>query len=210
MFSFTRCEVQPIGTNCYILKDEKTGKGLVIDPGGSAEKIIKIIDDKKIDVEYILLTHIHYDHLMALGEIKAKTNAKICVHSLGFNSLTDSAKTLSRFAGGGENHTEADISLNDNDNIDMGETKIKVIHTPGHTTCSVCYLIDNSLFCGDTLFYENVGRCDLPGGNFEQIKKSIKTKLYCLDGSIKIYPGHGESSTIGHEKQYNEFVRDEF
>ena len=99
-----------------------------------------------------------------------------------------------------------DIFIKDGDIIKFGNTDIKVIHTPGHTQGGVCYLVDNMLFSGDTIFREAVGRCDLEGGNFEQIVESIESKIFTLPDDILIYPGHGPSSTVGWEKEHNKFL----
>ncbi len=196
--------VGPIGTNCYILREND--KSIIIDPAFNDERIRESVKDT--DVEYILLTHAHFDHIMGLEYVKSFTNAPILVHEADEEMLSDSRKNGSASLTF-ENMTfpKADKLLKDNDDIDFEGKKIKVIHTPGHTKGSVSFLIDDSLFCGDTLFFHSIGRYDLYGGNLLSLEDSIKNKLYKLSDDTIVYPGHGEYTTIGEEKKNNGFFR---
>ncbi len=200
-------EVPPIGTNCYIVHNEK--EGIIIDPGGGAGDIISAVDSLGIEIKHILLTHTHFDHIGALGDIKKGcSSAEVGVHELEKDALYDPQKNLS--FGFGINYSYSggvDLEIKDGDVIKSGSFDIKVIHTPGHTVGSVCYLIDDALFSGDTLFQSSVGRTDLPGGDSVTLLSSIRNKLFSLPGSTKVYPGHMGTTTIGWEKQRNPYAK---
>lgn len=186
--------------NCYLI--EKDGKGILIDPGLCYDKIIKEIQG--IEVNYILLTHCHFDHLYSLNKLRGQ---KLVVgsHECSSNMITPKI-SLCDFTSLPE--TSCDIEMEDNEEKNFGGIKVKCIKTPGHTTCSVCYMIGDCLFSGDTLFGLSIGRSDLPTGDYKTLEKSIKEKLYTLGDDIKVYPGHGAFTTIGHEKKNNPFVRE--
>lgn len=201
-----RIPVGIYGTNCYILGCDKTKKAAVIDPGGDADKILKLIQEKDFDLEYIILTHGHGDHIGAVEEIKNKTNANILIHKDDEYLIKDANKNLSSMMSCPDVELEADKLLNDGEIIKLGELEIKVIHTPGHTPGGISLKVDNMLFTGDTLFANSIGRTDFEGGSYDQIISSIKNKLLIYDDSTKVFPGHGPSSTIGTEKKGNPFL----
>jgi glyoxylase-like metal-dependent hydrolase (beta-lactamase superfamily II) len=149
-----------------------------------------------------LLTHGHFDHVAGIRP----TNAKIVMHEKDVRILNQANMYLPMFGIPEITIPEIDIFIKDGDNLKIGNTDIKVIHTPGHTQGGVCYLIKDMLFSGDTIFRESVGRCDLEGGNFNQIVESIKIKIFTLPDDIKIYPGHGRETTVGWEKLHNQFM----
>lgn len=185
------------GENTYIITEN--GMSAVIDPGVPFNDIINSAEN----IKYILLTHCHYDHIEALVELKEKTGALVVFSEE--NNLNNEDVNLSAYVYGKNIGTEPDILVSDGEVLEF--LNIKCIKTPGHTSCGMCYLLENNLFSGDTLFRESIGRCDLPTGNFEEIKNSIKEKLYTLSDDVLVYPGHGESTTIGYEKKYNSFVK---
>jgi glyoxylase-like metal-dependent hydrolase (beta-lactamase superfamily II) len=156
----------------------------------------------------ILLTHGHFDHVEAVNYLKNKYNLQVYANIYEKGNLSDASK-IYVFGGGDGQSVNVDKWVEDGDELTFGELKFKVIHTPGHTVGSTCYLIENHLIAGDTLFCESIGRCDLPGGSFETIDRSIKTKLYTLPEDTIVYPGHGSTTDIGHEKKYNPFVAGE-
>ena len=192
-------------TNTYIVTDEETGETAVIDPSLSEDSLIEKIKDK--NVKYILITHGHYDHIGGANLVKEKTGAKIVVHKEDEEMLLDSEKNY------GEN-TEpvyADILVEDGAEIMLGNAKIKVLHTPGHTKGGVCYIFpdDRIIFSGDTLFRLTAGRTDLYGGNARTELMSL-AKIGELEGDYKVYPGHDNSTTLDFERQYNRYMRTRF
>ena len=211
-----------IDMNVYLIIDEN--KCFIVDPGGNYSEIEKTIKELNLEVLGILLTHAHVDHTYLIG----KFNCPIYIHEKSISSyliLMSSLiptpvaynisiinlslePTLSLYDSFGFdmpfNYLKLDIKkIKDNDIIKLNDKEIKVIHTPGHTKGSVCYLIDNKLFSGDTLFKESCGRCDLPSGSEVDMAKSLIKLIDNLDEFIKVYPGHYETTTIKHEKEFN-------
>lgn len=194
--------------NTYLIFDEKTKNGVIIDPGCKIEKIQEMIEENEVQVKYILLTHCHYDHIENLIPLKEKTNAEIVTGDKGNNNIGDIEKNLSPFGLGYEiKDISSDIILLDGETLTLDSLNIKCIYTPGHTDCCVCYLCEKELFSGDTLFLRSVGRWDLPTGDFKTIEKSIKEKLYVLPDDVNVHPGHGSDTTIGYEKKFNFVVK---
>lgn len=190
--------------NTYLVFDENTGNGLIIDPGCSMDKTEKMINENNVNVKYILLTHCHYDHISSLIPLKEKTGALIVTGDRGNVNIGNPSVNLSVYGLGYEiNNIKSDKILSDGEVMELDTVKIKCIYTPGHTDCGVCYLIENELFCGDTLFLRTCGRWDLPTANVDVLEKSIKEKLYLLPDETVVHPGHGESTTIGYEKKFN-------
>lgn len=195
------------GVNCYILADDSTGKAAIIDPGGDADKVLSVLEDNELQLEYILLTHGHGDHIGGVKELMDRTNAPLYIHREDLYILQDKDKNYSSRMG--DNPVELDTNnfLADGDILSLGQLKIRIIHTPGHTPGGVCILVNNLLFSGDTLFANSIGRSDLDGGNHDQLIQSIKDKLMDLDEEITVLPGHGPASRIGIEKLTNPFLR---
>lgn len=195
--------------NTYMVYDEDTLSGMVIDPGSDADKIIKACNEENVIIKYILLTHCHYDHIMGLPKLREKTGALLVSSkwtsiNIGDPDINHSVSGL----GYAISEKASDIVLSDNEEFTFDGVKIKCILTPGHTNGGACYLVNGSvLFSGDTLFLRSIGRSDLPTGNADELVNSIKNKLYTLDENIKVYPGHGKETEIGYEKKYNMFVR---
>lgn len=190
--------------NTYLIYDENTKNGVIIDPGCTMEKIEAMINECGVNVSYILLTHCHYDHIMSLIPLKEKTSAKIVTGEACSRNVKNPSVNLSVYGLGYEiKDVNSDIILKDGESLILDGLEIKCIYTPGHTDCCVCYYIENELFCGDTLFLRNCGRWDLPTGDFEALKKSIKEKLYTLPDDTSVHSGHGHDTSIGYEKKYN-------
>lgn len=195
--------------NCYLVYDEKTRNGAVIDPGCSVESIMEMVKKNCVNVKYIMLTHCHYDHIMSLIPLKEKTGAKIITGDMGSRNIGNPDINLTYHGLGYEiEGINSDIILKDGEIFEMDGVKIKCIYTPGHTNCGVCYLSENELFCGDTLFLRSCGRWDLPTGDFKTLEKSIKEKLYVLPDETRIHSGHGADSTIGYEKKFNFCIKE--
>lgn len=199
--------VGSLATNCYVIYNESTRKAAVIDPGGSADAITSFIRRENLDVQYIINTHGHADHIWANMKIKEATGAPILVHEDDAEMLNSPQRNLSVFLGGNATCGPADQLLKDGDIITVGDIELKVIHTPGHTPGGISLLAGDVLFAGDTLFAESVGRSDLPGGSHGQLIASIEEKLMKLDDKVKVLPGHGPETTIGWERTHNPFIR---
>lgn len=197
----------PIENNNYLLIDEEAKEAVLFDCTEQSAEIDDVLKEYGADLKYILLTHGHFDHILGINAFKEKyPNCKVLVHE-NDKELMDKVEEFSEKFGLPKAQVQSvDGLLKDGDIIKFGSKEIKVVHTPGHTQGGVCYLVDDLIFTGDTLFYEAVGRTDLPGGNFNQLKSNIETRLFTLDSNIKVYPGHGISSTIGHEKENNQFL----
>lgn len=196
------------GATTYLVYDEIFKDGFIVDCTSSVDEIKKIIEKENINLKYILITHGHFDHVYCLNEMKKNfPNAHIFIHKDDF-PLLNTIEVQCEMAGI-DNITIPciDATLDENSkNFIIGNHEIKIIHTKGHSKGGVCYLIDNILFSGDTLFFESIGRYDLFGGDFDEIKKSIKEKLFTLNDDIIVYPGHGNSTTIIHEKKHNPYI----
>ena len=196
--------------NCYVVGCEKTGEAAIIDPGfGYAEskRIFKRVSETGLKIKCVVNTHGHIDHTSGNGLVKEKMRVPILIHKEDEAMLTDSRINLSREMGMADSaSTRADRLLVEGDTIDVGRLKFRVIHTPGHTRGSISILGENVVFTGDTLFAGSIGRTDFPGSSPEMIMHSIRSKLMKLPDHVKVYPGHGSSSTIGEEKRSNPFL----
>lgn len=192
--------------NCYVLSDGKTKQAVIIDAPCEGGEIMDYIEEEKLEVKYILLTHAHFDHIGALDYLKECTGAKVVIHEFEKDAISDPKVNLALFAGVDSPSCTPDMTVVDDDVITFGECSLKVLFTPGHTVGSVCYYTEDSLFSGDTLFFGDVGRCDFPGGDFDIISESIKKQLYILPDCTDVYPGHGRRTTLGYEKRHNSSV----
>lgn len=192
--------------NVYILADDKTKKCAVIDPGGARLDILSFIKENDLNLEYIILTHGHGDHIGAAKKLKEETNVKIVAHSEEQELLLDKNKNLSYMMHCGAQELDADIYVNDKEKLQLGELKLTFLHTPGHTKGSMCIRVENEMFTGDTLFAGSIGRTDFYSGDYKQIEKSLN-KLSKYEDNINIYPGHGPKSTLGNEKRTNPYMR---
>lgn len=194
-------QVGPIGTNCYILEDDTTGKAAVIDPGDEAGRILKALEEDKVEVEYILLTHGHYDHTTAVPELhRALPKAKIYIHEADANGAGSQLFPLAR-------QVDGLLFYDEGDTLTLGSLTIEVIHTPGHSKGSVVLKVGDVLFCGDTLFAGSCGRTDLAGGSYGEIMASLK-RLGELEGDYHVCPGHDVTSTLERERRSNPFLRE--
>lgn len=198
--------VGPIQVNCFILTCPVSNQSAIVDPGDDAEDILKTIRSASLDLKYILLTHGHFDHIGAVSTVKATTGAAVLMHKAD-EFLVESASVQARAFGlPAPNSFAVDHYVDDGDTISVGQLNASVITTPGHSPGGVCFKFDNDIFAGDTLFYGGIGRTDLPGGNYHQLIASIKNKLFTLPDDMRVFCGHGPSTTIGREKKYNPFV----
>ncbi|MDP2843523.1 MAG: MBL fold metallo-hydrolase [Acetobacterium sp.] len=196
-----------MGTNCYLVWDEKTLEAAVIDPGFEDQRISDSINENKLKVKYILLTHGHFDHLGGVNQIRKLTGAKVLIHENDADCLLDPRRNLSVLAGMSMVLEPADGYLNENETITLGTVVIRVIHTPGHSKGGICLLAEDQLFAGDTLFNTSIGRTDFADGDLNELLNAIETKLFILDDATTVLPGHGENTTIGYEKMNNPFLK---
>jgi hydroxyacylglutathione hydrolase len=194
-------------TNCYILTDDATGAAAVIDPGFEAQELTDAVCAVGAEnVKAILLTHGHFDHIMGVNKIKNLTDAKIYIYSDDMQFTADDSLNLSFMAAPLKIEAfTAEVSLNDGDVIELGNLKIRVLHTPGHTIGSCCYLVGNAMFTGDTLMKGSCGRTDFPTGSYPQMLDSLK-KIENLEGDYHIYPGHESETTLEYERKSNPFM----
>jgi hydroxyacylglutathione hydrolase len=205
-------EILPVGLlqcNCSIFGDEQTREALVIDPGDNIPEILEILTRHGLRVKAIVITHAHIDHIGGAQKLKAATGAPVYMNENDLE-LRDRLDTQAEWLGiRAPERPDIDTPAREGDTLKIGETEFHVIHTPGHTHGSISLWIpqQNKIIAGDTLFRDSIGRTDLPGGNGRQIVQSIRQKLFALPEDATVIPGHGENTTIGHEKQFNYFVR---
>ena len=193
-----------IDTNCYIVHDGKTA--VVIDPGADAERILAKAEELGVSISHIFLTHAHFDHVLAVSEIIKKTGAKL-VANIGERKRMCDAELSGHTALRRREFIPlyADIEIAENGAIDAGEMHFEFVRTPGHTEGSMCIICEDTMFSGDTLFAGTCGRCDLAGGDYEEMLKTLK-KLYLLEGDYKVLPGHESATTLSHERIYNPYM----
>ncbi len=199
--------------NTYIVSCPETGEGFIVDPGGDADDIIQYIRDKGIHAQYICNTHGHADHIIANTALKEALGLQICMHEEDDAFFTKpEILIIEQKELGLSTPGKADRRLKDGEIMEIGNLKIKVIHTPGHTPGSSCFLVNGNLFTGDTLFVGDVGRTDLTGGSFETLLRSIKEKIIVLPSETRVWPGHdyGEmpTSTLAWEMEENPYITD--
>lgn len=197
----------PIDANNYLVIDEESKDAVLIDCSSSRAEFIQAIKGCGVNLKQILLTHGHFDHLLGVEGFKEALGVDAYISEDDMNQVKLMPDMLQMFLGmmGCKTPNIAGF-VKDGDVIKIGNTEIKAIATPGHTKGGLCYLVEDKLFSGDTLFQNSCGRCDLPEGDFGTIVKSIKEKLFTLPENIEVYPGHGGKTTIAHEKKFNEII----
>ncbi len=192
-------------SNCYGILTEKAA--IVVDPGKYTVEIKEFLTSNSDKKRLILITHAHYDHIGGALQLRDETGVKIAIGKNEEFALSDRAFNLSgRFTPAIPPHN-ADYTIEDEEEFTVGDITIKAFETPGHTVGGMCYLIGDNLFSGDMLFYETVGRVDLPGGDITEMKESLDRIMWLFDDGIKVYSGHGEVTTIGHERENNPYLR---
>jgi len=196
-----------VGTNCYLMMNEETKEAIIIDPADQADKINNKLEELGATPVAILLTHGHFDHVLAADELREKYQIKVYANKQEVETLMDTKMNMSGM-GGKQSTYEPDILIQDKDKLHLAGMDIQVIWTPGHTPGGTCYYIeeDNVLFSGDTLFQHSVGRTDFPGGSMSSLVRSIKEKLFLLDDQTRVFPGHMGPTTIGDERINNPFL----
>ena len=202
----------PIGNNNYLLIDEESKEAALIDCSSIDDEITKTIKHYDAKLKYILLTHGHFDHIAGISywqnnsPLTQDGELEVLLHFDDMIQVRNVNRYMPMFGMPEITVPRIDRFVKDGEIIKLGNLEIKVIHTPGHTQGGVCYYTDGKLFSGDTIFRESVGRCDLDGGDFNQIAESIKTKIFTLPPETQIFPGHGKFSTVEWEIEHNQFM----
>lgn len=197
----------PLAVNTYLVEDETTKKGFIVDPGGYNPQLTQKIASEGIDIEYIILTHGHSDHIGGVNQHKEEfPNVQVVANAAEVPMLEDPGLNMSSMMGGPVTVTP-DLTVKDGDTLKVGNLELKFLHTPGHSPGGMCIVTGNAVFSGDTLFCASIGRTDFPGCSFSDLSDSIRTKLYVLSDDMQVFPGHMGTTTIGYEKENNPFVR---
>ena len=196
MLKSTRLPLGVYQTNCYIIHEENASTCCVLDPGGEAKKVLELLANRGLTLEAILLTHGHFDHVGAVKELHDATGCRVYL-------CTEDLTMPAKWTAGELFYTDA---YGEGDQLDLAGLHIQVLHTPGHTPGSVCLLVDDTIFSGDTLFAGSCGRTDLPGGDTDKLLASLG-RLDVLEGDYTVCPGHSASTTLAREKQYNPFIK---
>lgn len=198
-------------TNSYVVRvNEETADCVIIDTGLSAEPLIDFLIENELNPTGVIFTHGHADHIAGLNLLREKwADIKVAIHTDDAEMLTDPMKNLSIMTGKSFTSKPAEIVIQQGEAIEFAGIKFEVFHTPGHTPGGIClYCRDqNVVFAGDTLFADSIGRTDFPGGNYEQLIESIKSKLLALPDDTKVYTGHGPDTTMGYEKKHNQYLQ---
>jgi glyoxylase-like metal-dependent hydrolase (beta-lactamase superfamily II) len=198
--------VGPLQENSYVVACEETKEAVIIDPGAEAERIYRVVTFHGFTLKCVMNTHGHIDHVGGVADIIEKTGVPFMMHKDDMFLIEGIEDDPLQIYLPVKAPPTPDKFLNDGDRISVGNLEFLVIHTPGHTPGGVCFLTGSTLFSGDTLFSNSVGRTDLPGGSHEQLLTSIRQKLLALDDSVRVYSGHGPATTIGSERRFNPFL----
>ncbi len=197
--------VGPLEVNCYLIGCEKTCDAAIIDPGDEINVIIRALKRHEMKLRYILLTHGHVDHLTQLEKLKNSTQAHVFMHQADLFLLKNLSIQAAMFGLPDPGNPKPDSFVSGGDILTLGELKIKVLHTPGHSPGSVVYHSEDHLFVGDLIFSGSIGRTDLPGGDYEVLIRSVQQNIFTLKDEVNIHPGHGPATTVGQEKRFNPF-----
>ena len=202
--------VGPLAANCYLIGCAKSKEAIIVDPGDEGQRILSKIEEGDWKVKYIVDTHGHFDHTGANGTLKEGTSAPLLIHRDDAALLETQQQHAASYGVLVPASPEPDRLLCDGEVLMVGELSIDIIHTPGHSPGGICLNCGNILIVGDTLFASSIGRTDLPGANYHTLIDSIKSRLLTLDDSVRVYPGHGEDTTIGEERIHNQFLNNSF
>lgn len=202
-----RLVVGPLDTNAYVVGDEETGQAAVIDPGDEPDRILEVASDNNLKIKDIICTHAHFDHVGALGDIKRETGARILMHRADEGSYAVVKDQAAFWGYRVDDLPQPDGYIDEGDEVQVGNLKFRVMHTPGHSEGGICLYGEGVVITGDTIFQGSVGRTDFPGGSITDLKKSFK-RLLELPDDTQVFSGHGPETTIGREKKTNFFVHE--
>ncbi len=193
--------------NNYLIHSPSSRKAILIDACEDSQGILSRLKELDLELVYLINTHGHGDHIAGNGPIIEATGAQLMIHPLDQPYLTDPQLNLSAWMGAALHCPEPDRLLEEGDEVVLDDIRLTVLHTPGHTPGHITLVSEGQAFVGDVIFRESIGRTDFPGGSFEQLIQTIQTKIYTLPDDTVLYNGHGPSTTVAHEKQFNPFVR---
>lgn len=196
----------PMAVNTYIVYTQQGGEAIIVDPGGSTEKILELINASTLKVQGVFLTHGHADHIGGVQELRKALKIPVCIHPGDAPMLVNPSLNLSTLVGPPLELDPAERLLADGEVICLDDKMMTVRHTPGHTPGGICLIGPNFVLTGDTLFAGSVGRTDLPGGDMEQLMDGIYRGLMVLDDNFRVFPGHGGTTFIGKERRQNPFL----
>ncbi len=200
--------VGPLQCNCQIFGDDDAGKALVVDPGDDIPTILRLLEGRGWSVEKILFTHAHIDHIGQAAELKRASGAPTYLHRGELPVLASLSQQAAWLGAPAPEAVEIDNFYDEGDVVEFGGAELQVLNTPGHSPGSVSFYIpsEGKLVAGDTLFYDSIGRSDLPGGDSQQLLDSIRDKILTLDDATEVFPGHGPQTTVGRERRMNMFL----
>lgn len=199
--------IPPFLTNCYVLNCEETSEAIIIDPGAEADLILDYIDSSDLTLKYLVATHGHVDHVGAVGEIKRRKGVPFYLHERESVVLSAYPQGAKKFGLPDESPPDVDGWLDPRETYHFGNCSFRILETPGHSPGGVCFLFDDHVFVGDTLFCGGIAPTDLPGSDHELLLESIRSQLYTLDENLVVHTGHGAVTSIGLEKVSNPFVK---
>lgn len=214
MLGIEQLPLGPLMTNCYIVWDEDSKKGVIIDPGDQAGKVMARVKALELDIDRIFATHCHFDHIGAVAELRRDLDAAFIIHKEDLSFARDCRAAGARWGFRVEQPDDPDGYVEEGEEIEIGKYRLEVLHTPGHSPGGISLFFNGEednvtgfVFVGDCLFQRSIGRTDFRQGSMRVLEESIRKKLYTLPDETVAYTGHGPPTTIGEEKKYNPFVR---
>ncbi|MBF0282875.1 MAG: MBL fold metallo-hydrolase [Magnetococcales bacterium] len=205
-YLFDSLETGPLQVNCYLFGSQESGEAVIVDPGGDAGKILRRLTQMGLRPGTVILTHGHFDHIGAAAELQRASNCDVLLHADDLFLVEEAANHASEWGIPFGNTPKITGFLQDGQHLELGGVTLDVLHTPGHTPGGVCLKVGTNVVVGDSLFAGSIGRTDLPGGDYDQLIRSIRTQLLTLPDNTRCLPGHGPATTIGQERRGNPFI----